>query len=71
MLSRGRREIFNTNQGSQFTSREYTGRFEGAGVAVSRDGRGRALDNYRPFGLSSTWGPDSIGSGRFAGLIAD
>jgi putative transposase len=44
-LARGRPEIFNTDQGSQFTSREYTGRLEGAGVAVSRDGRGRALDN--------------------------
>jgi len=44
-LARGRPEIFNTDQGSQFTSREYTGRLEAAGVAVSRDGRGRALDN--------------------------
>jgi putative transposase len=44
-LSRGRPEIFNTDLGSQFTSRESTGRLEGAGVAVSRDGRGRALDN--------------------------
>ena len=44
-LERGRPEIFNTDQGSQFTSREYTGRLEAAGVAVSRDGRGRALDN--------------------------
>jgi putative transposase len=44
-LSLGKPEIFNTDQGSQFTSREYTGRLEGAGVAVSRDGRGRALDN--------------------------
>ena len=44
-LSRGRPEIFNTDLGSQFTSREYTGRLEEAGVAVSRDGRGRALDN--------------------------
>jgi putative transposase len=44
-LSQGRPEIFNTDQGSQFTSREYTGRLEAAGVAVSRDGRGRALDN--------------------------
>src|SRR5262249_56165004 len=39
-LARGRPEIFNTDQGSQFTSREYTGRLEEAGVAVSRDGRG-------------------------------
>jgi putative transposase len=44
-LSRGRPEIFNTYLGSQFTAREYTGRLEEAGIAVSRDGRGRALDN--------------------------
>jgi putative transposase len=44
-LSRGRPEIFNTDLGSQFTSREYTSRLEEAGVEVSRDGRGRALDN--------------------------
>jgi putative transposase len=44
-LQRGRPEVFNTDQGSQFTSRDYTGRLEAAGVAVSRDGRGRALDN--------------------------
>jgi putative transposase len=44
-LTMGRPEIFNTDSGSQFTSREYTDRLEGAGIAVSRDGRGRALDN--------------------------
>jgi putative transposase len=44
-LSRGRPEIFNTDRGSQFTAREYTDRLEEAGIAVSRDGRGRALDN--------------------------
>ena len=44
-LARGRPEIFDTDQGSQFTSREYTGRLEEAGAAVSRDGRGRALDS--------------------------
>jgi putative transposase len=44
-LLRGRPEIFNTDLGSQFTSREYTGRLEEAGIAVSRDGRGRASDN--------------------------
>jgi len=44
-LTQGRPEIFNTDQGSQFTSREYTGCLEQAGIAVSRDGRGRALDN--------------------------
>jgi putative transposase len=44
-LALGRPEIFNTDQGSQFTAREYTDRLEEAGIAVSRDGRGRALDN--------------------------
>ena len=44
-LARGKPEIFNTDLGSQFTSREYTGRLEEVGIAVSRDGRGRALDN--------------------------
>ncbi|MDB5349120.1 MAG: Integrase [Planctomycetota bacterium] len=43
---RGRRpEIFNTDQGVQFTAAAFTGRLESAGVAVSMDGRGRALDN--------------------------
>ncbi len=44
-LTMGRPEIFNTDQGSQFTAQEYTGRLEEAGIPVSRDGRGRALDN--------------------------
>jgi putative transposase len=44
-LARGRPEIFNTDQGSQFASREYTGRREETGVVVSRDGRARALGN--------------------------
>jgi putative transposase len=44
-LAVGRPEIFNTDQGSQFTAQEYAGRLEEAGIAVSRDGRGRALDN--------------------------
>jgi putative transposase len=44
-LAMGRPEIFNTDQGSQFTAREYTERLEEAGIRVSRDGRGRALDN--------------------------
>lgn len=44
-LRRGRPEIFNTDQGAQFTSLAFTGRLEEAGVRVSMDGRGRALDN--------------------------
>jgi len=38
-------EIFNTDQGCQFTSAEWTGRLEGLGVKVSMDGRGRWMDN--------------------------
>jgi putative transposase len=38
-------EIFNTDQGSQFTSEAFTGRLEAAGIAISMDGRQRALDN--------------------------
>lgn len=38
-------EIFNTDQGSQFTSREWVDVLEGAGVRVSMDGRGRWMDN--------------------------
>lgn len=44
-LSRGRPEIFNTDQGSQFTSLDFTGRLKSAQVSISMDGRGRALDN--------------------------
>ena len=44
-LSVGRPEIFNTDQGTQFTSSDFTGRLQAAGVAISMDGRGRALDN--------------------------
>jgi putative transposase len=44
-LSRGRPEVFNTDQGAQFTAEAFTGRLESAVVAVSMDGRGRALDN--------------------------
>jgi putative transposase len=44
-LEQGRPEIFNTDQGSQFTSVEFTTRLLDRAVAVSMDGRGRALDN--------------------------
>jgi putative transposase len=37
--------VFNTDQGVQFTAEAFTGRLLSAGVAVSMDGRGRALDN--------------------------
>ena len=44
-LDLGNPEIFNTDQGAQFTARGFTSRVEAAGVRVSMDGRGRALDN--------------------------
>lgn len=44
-LGKGQPEVFNTDQGVQFTAQAWTGRLEGAGVAVSMDGRGRCLDN--------------------------
>jgi putative transposase len=44
-LRSGKPEVFNTDQGVQFTASAFTGRLELAGVAVSMDGRGRALDN--------------------------
>jgi putative transposase len=44
-LQIARPEIFNSDQGAQFTSRDFTGRLESAAVAISMDGRGRALDN--------------------------
>ena len=44
-LETGRPEIFNTDQGAQFTGDAFTGRLAGAGIRISMDGRGRALDN--------------------------
>jgi putative transposase len=44
-LQRATPEIFNTDQGAQFTSQAFTRRLEQAGARVSWDGRGRALDN--------------------------
>ena len=41
----GRPEIFNTDQGSQFTSAAFTGRLARAGIRISMDGRGRWMDN--------------------------
>lgn len=41
----GQPEIFNSDQGAQFTSQAFTSRLETAGIHISWDGRGRALDN--------------------------
>jgi len=44
-LAQSQPEIFNTDQGAQFTALAFTSRLEGADIRVSMDGRGRALDN--------------------------
>ena len=44
-LSKGKPEVFNTDQGSQFTSEAFTGLLEQHGVRVSMDGKGRYTDN--------------------------
>jgi len=44
-LGQAQPAICNSDQGSQYTSPAYTARLEAAGVAISMDGRGRALDN--------------------------
>jgi putative transposase len=44
-LAGGRPEVFNTDQGVQFTAEALTGRLQGAGLKVSLDGVGRCLDN--------------------------
>ena len=41
----GNPEIFNTDQGSQFTSFDFTGVLKGAEITISMDGRGRCMDN--------------------------
>ena len=44
-LQRGQPEIFNTDQGAQFTALAFTGILDAAHIRISMDGRGRALDN--------------------------
>jgi putative transposase len=44
-LRRGRPDIFNSDQGSQFTSEKFTGELAERQIAISMDGRGRCMDN--------------------------
>lgn len=44
-LTLGRPEVFNSDQGSQYTSRDFTGVLESHGIKISMDGKGRAFDN--------------------------
>ncbi|WP_156385355.1 IS3 family transposase, partial [Aureimonas sp. Leaf460] len=45
MVRFGRPEIFNSDQGSQFTSADFTDKLKAAGIRISMDGRGRWIDN--------------------------
>ena len=45
LVKYGKPEMFNTDQGSQFTSLDFTGVLKDAEVAISMDGRGRCMDN--------------------------
>jgi putative transposase len=44
-LEQAKPDIFNSDQGSQFTSLAFTERLKSAGIAISMDGRGRVFDN--------------------------
>ena len=44
-LKQGIPDIFNTDQGAQYTSKEFTGILSDAEIKISMDGKGRALDN--------------------------
>jgi putative transposase len=44
-LGLSRPEIFNSDQGGQYTSLDFTGRLEAKGIRISMDGRGRVFDN--------------------------
>ena len=45
VLRQGQPDIFNTDQGAQFTANDFTGELEAAHIRISMDGRGRAFDN--------------------------
>jgi putative transposase len=67
-LGCGRPEVFNTDQGVQFTAASFTRRVEEAGAKMSMDGRGRCLDNVFVERLWRTvkyehvylWRPESV-----------
>jgi putative transposase len=44
-LSKGRPDVFNTDQGSQFTGKSFTGLLEQHGIKISMDGKGSYRDN--------------------------
>lgn len=76
-LRRGQPDIFNTDQGCQFTCKDFISPLELAGISISMDGRGRALDNifserlWRTVKYEEVYLKDyATGSEAFAGLKA-
>jgi len=69
-LRRGSPEIFNTDQGAQFTSEVFTQRLLSAGIRVSMDGKGRALDNIFVERLWRTVKYEEIYPGDYADGVA-
>ena len=69
-LARGKPEIFNTDQGVQFTALAFTSILEGAGIRISMDGRGRALDNIFIERLWRTIKYEDIYPNRYASVPA-
>ena len=63
-LQQGHPEIFNTDQGAQFTSEAFTSRLSAENILISIDGRGRALDNYS----SMRYSPAALVSASPAGV---
>jgi putative transposase len=62
-------EIFNSDQGAQFTSNDFTGRLESAGIRISMDGRGRALDNVLIERLWRTVTQEEVYAGKAKGTF--
>jgi putative transposase len=69
-LLTGTPEIFNSDQGSQYTSEDFTGRLLKAGVAISMDGKGRAFDNIFTERLWRTVKYEEVFLKEYEGMLA-
>lgn len=69
LQTHGKPEIFNTDQGGQFTNEAFTGVLKAHGMAISMDGRGRAFDNI-PSASSgqASWNVGGVASSTKTGI---